>query len=320
MQASYTRRKITALKILLISVPLLLLLLVLYTVLPLLREQGFLKHFDNHKKIQNDRFSVYLEEGDPAGEAVEAILEKFLIHLEDQWGGEDRMDLRSPRDLDFPVVVLLLKNEKRLRDYHGNRYREEFKNNAGMYERIAGTISLISNRLGGFRELRRGLYHESTHMVLDRLVKGRDQDWSLWLNEGLATYLEASREVEGVGFVLGDTSLNYLENLEFAIASKSMSLRDVLSLTHEDFIKTGNTRAYALSSLLVAFLLKGESQKYQESFWAYFDRERAPGPVNPGALERCLGLKLEDLAEPFRIFIQEELALKRGIGGENDPR
>lgn len=325
MRASYTRKRITsrrareeisesagiisvrALKILLAAAALGLLLVGLSVVLPSLREQNFLRYFDDSRKIQNDLFTIYHEKDDPAGAAVEGILRKFLVHLYEAWGGPDRLDLRSPRELESPVLVLLFKDEERLRKYHGPRYLDQIiEFNAGMYESIAGTISLYSDTRRGFPELQRGLYHETTHMVLDRLVRGRDPAWSLWLNEGLATYLESSRTLTGVGFKLGDTKQHYLVT---ALASKSTSLRDVLAFTHKDFTGADNTRAYALSSLLVAFLLEGEGRKYQELFWKYFAAERISGPVKSGTLEHLLGEDLETLTPAFQAFVRARLGL-----------
>ncbi len=298
---------VRVLKILLVWTAVVVLVVGLSVVLPALREQNFLRYFDDSRKIQNDLFTIYHEKDDPAGAAVEGILRKFLVHLYEAWGGPDRLNLISPSELEFPVLVLLFKDEERLRKYHGPRYLDQIiEFNAGMYEPVARTISLYSDTRRGFPELQRGLYHETTHMVLDRLVRAREPAWSLWLNEGLATYLESSRAIPGVGFKLGDTKQRYLVS---ALGAKSTSLRDVLDFTHADFTGADNTRAYALSSLLVAFLLEADGRKYQEVFWRYFDAERETGPVKSGTLEHLLGEDLETLTPAFQAFVRARLGL-----------
>jgi hypothetical protein len=309
MPASSTRGKIVLLRsrltIVLVVVPILILLLLLNLVLPRLRERGFRAYFDNFRKIANEQFTIYLEADDPAGDEVERILKQFLDHLYDKWGGPDRLDLLAPAELEAPVVLLLLKDKERLRRYHGPRYRDQtIEFNAGMYEPIAGTISLISSRFSGPHELRRGLYHETTHMVLDRLVRGRDHDWSLWLNEGLATYLEASIEVPGVGFDLGELTPRHIRKVK---EEEPIAIGDILALKPKDFTTEGNSRAYAIASVFVGFLLEGEGGKYRRRFWQYVAEERAPGPVGRGAFERVFEGPVERLAPAFQRFATERL-------------
>jgi len=288
-----------------VAVPALFLLVLLNVLLPRLRERGFRSHFDDFRKIANEQFTIYLEADDPAGDEVERILKQFLDHLYDQWGGTDRLDLLATAELESPVVVLLFKDKERLKRYHGPRYRDQtIEFNAGMYESIAGTIALISSGLSGSRELRRGLYHETTHMVLDRLVRGRDHDWSLWLNEGLATYLEASMEVPGVGFRLGALTRRHLLQVK---PDEPIAIRDILALKPEEFTNRDNRRAYALASVFVGFLLEGEGGRYRRRFWEYVAEERAPGPVDRGAFQRVFKTEPEALAPAFQRFATDRL-------------
>jgi hypothetical protein len=307
MRASSTRRTILAikLKLLLVAVPAVLLLVVLHSVLPWLRERNFKRYFDHPHKIANEQFTVYMEADDPAASTVEQLLRTFLDHLYDQWGGPEQLDLLSFRELEHPVVVLLFRDHDRLQAYHGPRYRNQsIEFNAGMYEPIAGTIALISGRLAGPLELRRGLYHEATHMTLDRLVRGRDHAWSLWLNEGLATYLEASRPVEGLGFQLGNLTPKHLYTVN---ELRPVSVREVLALTPSDFTGTDNSRAYALCSVFVAFLLEGDGGRYRRTFWRYVAAERAPGPVAPGTFEGVFHVGPEQLDAAFQTYVTEQL-------------
>jgi len=288
-----------------VAVPVLLLLLLLNLLLPRLRERGFRSHFDRFRKIANEQFTIYLEADDPSGDEVERILKQFLDHLYDRWGGPDRLDLLAPAELESPVVVLLFKDRERLKRYHGPRYKDQsIEHNAGMYEPIAGTIALISSGSFGSRELRRGLYHEATHMVLDRLVRGRKHDWSLWLNEGLATYLEASAELPGVGFSLGALTPRHLRTVKEA---GPIAIRDILALKSEDFTGKENKRAYALASVFVGFLLDGEGGRYRRRFWEYVAEERFPGPVDRRAFKRVFKVDPESIAPAFQRFATDRL-------------
>jgi hypothetical protein len=311
MRANFTRKKIRSLelKIALLVVPALLLLAGLSVILPKLRERQFRRFFDQPRVIRNEQFTIYLEADDPAGDEVEPILARFLRHLYAEWGGAERLDLRAPRDLDSPVVVLLFKDHERLKAYHGPRYRDQsIEFNAGMYEPIAGTIALISSHFSRTEDLRRGLYHETTHMVLDRLVQGHEHDWSLWLNEGLATFLESSFEEPGVGFQLGRLGP---EHLALVAGARSISVRDILALEPEDFRGPDNSKAYAMSAVFVAFLLEGEGGKNRQPFWRYVAKEREPGPVDTGAFERILGLDPDALGPAVQEFARDRFRLFR---------
>ncbi|MBN2490589.1 MAG: hypothetical protein JXQ29_07055 [Planctomycetes bacterium] len=307
MRASSTRRTILAAS-LLIVVPAGLLLLLLHLVLPRLREENFKRYFDRPRKITNEQFTLYAEADDPAGDAAADVLRTFLNHLYARWGDGERLDLVGQRELEHPVVVLLLRDHARLKDYHGPRYRTQtIEFNAGMYEPIAGTIALVSGRLSAPAELRRILCHEATHLVLDRLVRGGNHDWSLWLNEGLATYLEASRPLAGVGFRLGGLTPAHVDTVSERLP---VSVADVLALTPADFTALDNRRAYALASVFIGFLLEGEGRRYEHRFWQYVAAERAPGPVAPGRFESVFRLPLGQLDAAFQAFVREQRYLR----------
>lgn len=304
MPASSTRRTVrrAVRAALLLGIPTVLLLVALNVVLPALRSRGLERHFDQPRVIRNPLFTVYVEQDDPHGDVVEGMLRRFVDHLYEAWGGSDYLDLRSPRELESPIVVLLLKNLERLKAYHGPRYRNQsIEFNAGMYEPIAKTISLISSQVRGDSELRRGLYHEATHLALDRLARGSDHAWSLWLNEGLATYLEASVDLPGLGFQLGGVNPRHLTT---ALALGPVSVEEILRFKPADFRGADNARAYALCSLLVAYLLDGEAGRYRRRFWAYVAAERAPGPVSPGAFEACFGVAAKSMDGSFARALQ----------------
>ena len=305
MRASSTRRKIIFLRVAITVGVVALLLGAMAILLPLLRARNFARHFDSMQAIERDLYRIYTEEGDPLGPLTAREINRFLVNLYAEWGGADRLDLVSTGGPGFPIVILLLGNEERLREYHGARYRGvDMRYNAGMYEPVAGTISLISDRRADSAEFRRGLYHEATHMVLDRLVAGRDHAWSWWLNEGLATYLEASRDPSGIGFQLGGTSRRYLG----VVASlPDADVREVLTYDGDSFRGRGNSRAYAMSSVFVAFLLEGADLAYHDRFWRYVERERERGDIPNGVLEATLGVPLAELNRPFQAFVRTRL-------------
>lgn len=305
MRASSTRRKITFLKYGAAAVVVGVIGLVMFLILPTLRERNFSRHFDDMQRIEKpDFYRIYHEADDPLGREVESVVGDFLAYLSADWGDASRMNLREAGGVGFPIVVLLFKNERRLQAYHGARYREQnIRYNAGMYEPVAGTIALISDRQRGSSELRRGLYHEFTHLVLDRLVRGEDHAWSRWLNEGLATYLEASH-AEGAGFRLGDVSerhLRYLHN------HRNWRLAEVFEFTQESFTGKENIRAYALSGVLVSFLLEGEVGAWEERFWRYYEHERAPGRASRLDFERIMKISLDELDARVRRFVADRL-------------
>ncbi len=306
MRASSTRRKILFLKVGIAAAAFAVVVGGLALLLPRLRERHLARHFEDMVAIERPLYRIYTERADPNGPIASEEIDRFLVSLYAEWGAAERLDLVSPGGPGFPIVVLLLGHESRLRDYHGARYRgTDIRYNAGMYEPVAGTIALVSPTLAGDDELRRGLYHEATHMVLDRLVAGSDPEWSWWLNEGLATYLEASRFHADGEFVLGAPSGRYLR---WAAATPDATIREVLGYDSDSFRGRGNTRSYAMSSLLVAFLLEGAAFEYRDAFWRYVAVERAAGPVADDALERTLGVRLESLDDAFRAFVRERLA------------
>ena len=152
----------------------------------------------------------------------------------------------------------------------------------------AGAAALVLPSL--FQEQ---IMHESEELSR-RMLEGTDS-----FSEAL-TYFPNFEE----GF-MGPES--YLEHIRKVKEEEPIAIRDILALESKDFTAEKNRRAYALASVFVGFLLKGEGGKYRRRFWDYVAEERAPGPVDRGAFERVFNAPVESLAPAFQRFATERL-------------
>jgi len=224
-------------------------------------------------------YVIYGHRDSETAEHAAEVLSRFTGAMTARFG--DVLHL-EPSRARFDVIVF--RSHDDLSDYGKARFDTDFDRNGGFYLPADRVLAVIGRR--DFEGMMRALFHEGTHLMLDMWVAGTGHEWSLWLNEGLATWFEDSRFTED-GIHLGGVAPGSAEFLRSALAAgKWVPLTRLLAATPEDFRGTENGLYYAESSLLVDFLMR---RKNRDGFIEYFEAERRPGRVRPGVFRRIIG-------------------------------
>ena len=103
-----------------------------------------------------------------------------------------------------------------------------------------------------------GIRHELAHLLVGRGGGRFGTAMPVWLNEGLATWLETADPQRPDG----PAPVSDWVRLVAAVAP-APTLETLTSATSADFMSTHNEVAYAYSNLLVAFLIEADA----EGFW-----------------------------------------------------
>lgn len=225
---------------------------------------------------EQPEYVVYGDRSSETARHAAEVLGRFTEAVRGQFG--ELLKLAPPR---IRCDVIVFRSHDDLSDYGRERFDTDFDRNGGFYLPADRILAVIGRR--DFTGMMRALFHEGTHLMMDTWVKGTDHDWSLWLNEGLATWFEDSR-FTARGVRLGGVQPESVEMMRRAIeAGKWVPVPRLLAATAGDFRGTENGLYYAQSGLLVDFLMQAE---WRERLAAYLDAERRPGPVRPGTFER----------------------------------
>jgi hypothetical protein len=273
--------KYGVLRFLVVAVPVVLVVGILNLVGPGVRTARLASHLPDGYEVLRDDLPDYVIYGRPGSETASRageILSRFTRAVLDGYG---EMFGLTPPDSRFLVVVFASHDD--LAEYGRDHLGADFERNGGFYLPANRTLAVIDQ--GSFEDLIRALFHEGTHLLLDTWVRGEGHDWSLWLNEGLATWFEES-SIRGERVRLGGVGERTRTQLLGALAEgKWIPVPDLLAADPEDFRSEGNYLYYAGSCLLVDFLIRRERRAFAE----YFAEERKSGPVRPGAFERIVG-------------------------------
>ncbi|MEN8148549.1 MAG: hypothetical protein ABFS86_01930 [Planctomycetota bacterium] len=269
--------RVLLLRIAVVVVPVMLVLGVLHHFGPDLRRARMVSDLPDGYGVLREipEYAIYGElENDRAVVASE-VLERFTAAVKSEFGRNFRLEPPGSR-----VDVIVFSSHGDLSDYGRARFRTDFDRNGGFYVPSDRVLAVIDR--GDFEAMLRALFHEGTHLMLDTWVEGAGHAWSLWLNEGIATWFEDSR-IDGRGIRLGGVSPGTLSVLR---RGGWIPLPRLLRATPEDFRGESNSLFYSESCLLVDFLMREECRP---RFAEYFEKERKPGPVRPGVFREILG-------------------------------
>lgn len=223
---------------------------------------------------ETGNYVLFGRPGNEAAARAGAILSDFTDRVKSEFGESMKLEPASAR---FDVIVFT--SHADFRRYGKAKLGEDLEKNGGFYLPAAGALAVIDN--GDFTDLVTALFHEGTHMMLDTWVKGTDHSWSLWLNEGIATWMEGSR-VERDRVLVGGVPPRMVAQLREDMARGAwVPVEELLAATPQRFMYERNRSYYAGSCLLVDYLLRGEGGAKREEFFQYFEAERRPGPVGP---------------------------------------
>ncbi len=242
-------------------------------------------------------YEIFARQGSTAAPLIGRVLESFRKALFLQYRHELRLaDRRNAR---FQVIVFSSHDD--LTAFARGHLGSDFERNAGFYIPDWQAMGIIGDRRR--EEILRPLLHEGMHMILDVFVEGGGHDWSRWLDEGLATYFEASTVARSGRVRLGGFDPAHLSVLlEDHAMGRALPVADLLTAGGGEFEGEKNHSYYATSALLVHLLLEGRAGKLRRKFFDYYEIERRPGPVAPGAFAEFIG-DPADLDRMLRVHL-----------------
>jgi hypothetical protein len=242
------------------------------------------------------RIAVPREAGEPLAKAVASDFEKFTTALYKEYG--EPLGLRPVRDT---ITIRVFASHADLVKFAAREMRQDASHVGGFYDPASWSIALT---LLPPRDLLLMLFHEATHLVMDRSAEAGEPQWSVWLSEGLAVYFEQT-SVQGGRLRLGGASRRDARLvLAYAARRAHVPLRTLVRGGRELFRGPLGSLCYREAGLLVAFLLDGAGGRHRQAFFRYCDLERRPGPCPPTALEQYLGTSLDALENDWLAYLQ----------------
>lgn len=166
------------------------------------------------------------------------------------------------KELKWPLKIIACRGRKTLESLAPERERGE-KNLAGYYQRGLGFDLIVINTASDRKELRRIVFHEFTHRMLDSFGY-----LPLWLDEGYASVFEQFTIEKGkIKFGLGS---QYFVN--FLSQNDVMSLDRLFTANHssDEYNKERySTSFYATSWAFVHMCMFERGGEFQKPFYAY---------------------------------------------------
>jgi hypothetical protein len=276
-----TRGQVTALRIAAAVVPVVAFLLLLHYLAPALQT----RHRENtlpegYRSIgSTGPYEFFARPENAAAREACWILDRFRAAVFAEYSTPLHL---TPRDSHFQVIVF--SNQTDLMTFARDQLGSDFTRNAGFYIPDWRAMGVVGD--GDLQSVVRPLMHEGMHMILDTFVEGGGHEWSRWLDEGLATYFEASDLLPDGRIRLGGLDPLLTRRLK---ASPPLGLIDLLRAGDEEFEGDQNLLYYGTSALFVHYFLTGAGDEGRKRFFTYYELERSPGPVPAGAFERVFG-------------------------------
>jgi hypothetical protein len=267
----------------------------------------------NYRSESSERYRV--QSDDPrldAGAAV-ALLDDFREYFDAFWSG--KLELA---DYDGRSRVFLFYSFHKFNQMMSGDFRFSTIRPKGHYGPLFNAITLHTDS-GCPEDLANSLVHEAAHQLCDqRLFVSEEAAPRPWLSEGLASYF---------GFTLQDSSGSFREgeiggkrskllrdtrssrgcsDIKGALRAGKQALKDArgegespvrLLISAEsagDFYGPRVRSNYALSWILVHFLLHGDSGAHREPFVAYLELA-SRGPATGERLLELLGMSSTEL-------------------------
>ena len=225
------------------------------------------------------------------------------------------------RVVDKVLPVVILNSRESYDEYCKARYGHKMPSQiTGMYEYSRKRIVMYHDAWAPYEVI----FHEGTHELVHHFTTAQNRDdLSYWFQEGLGTYFEGFRRMNG-GIVLDpESNRNRLPAVRQAIKSgEFVPVSALLKMTIKSFWdwfdghQDSDTRAklaqlyYAESWALVHFMMHGEDGRYRQTFLRFFKLElKGHGTIE--AFERSLQATTgQDLAEFQKKFIDYVQGLK----------
>ncbi|GEM_PF-5544713 len=255
---------------------------VLYAVLALFGpslSQGISRLFSprGYEVLERGPYVLHARKGSGNHDLAARTLDEFTDPMMSKFGSA--FGFHRPERGTSPLTIYLLESREELKKFGLTRFNSDLANNGGYFDWAKLEIAFVLTGRRGDDE--RVLRHEMTHALMH--LSHRDRVWPSWLAEGMASYFEHSRVVEGV-WRPGGTPEDRPRN------RPSLALARVLSAQDSDFSGAANADFYDSAHLLVAYLLEKESRKFQEYYGAVHQGTGA------GSFERFFDLAATEAA------------------------
>jgi len=203
------------------------------------------------------------------------------------------------RPVEDKIVVRVFATQPELVRFARKRMKQDLSHAGGFYDPASWSIALT---LLPREKLLPLLFHEATHLVMDRSALAGPPEWSTWLAEGMAVYFEHS-SVQAGRLVLGGLDRHAaMAVAALAASGRHIPLRRLVGQGRERFRGPQAPLAYQEAGLLVAYLMG--SPERRGGFLRYYLVEQKPGPVPLGALESCLGVSLDELENEWLAWLK----------------
>jgi len=259
----------------------------------------------NYRAASSERYRVQTDDPRLDARAAVGLLDAFRAWFDRFWQG--RLELGP---YDEQSRVFLFYSFHKFNELLGGDYRYRAHRPAGHYGAPFDAITLHTDA-GDPGGLADSLIHEAAHQLTDQRLFSGDALASRWVAEGLAHYFGFTHEDESGGFqrgVVGGKSAELIRGARGGGADCRAALQSgrkafkqagakagalverVISIRDPNrFYGDEAPLNYAVSWLLVHYLLDGDDGARADGFVRYLERERR-GQGGPEALYRETGL------------------------------
>ncbi len=248
----------------------------------------------NYERVEAERLEVWAPRQSKLAGWLARWFGEFTRALYRTYGRELRL-----KQVEDKIVVRVFATQPELVRFARKRMRQDLSHAGGFYDPVSWSIALT---LLPRERLLPLLFHEATHLVMDRSALAGPPEWSTWLAEGMAVYFEHS-SVRGDRVVLGGLDRRVAgQVVALAASGRHIPLRRLVGEGREVFRGPQAPLAYQEAGLLVAYLMG--SPKRRDGFLRYYLAEQKPGPVPLGALESCLEVSLDELEKEWLAWLK----------------
>ena len=254
---------------------------------------------EGYERVETERLEIWVPRGTPLAPLVAAGMEEFTSAFYKDYGEALRL-----RVVDARIKVRLFATQPALVRFAGRQMKQDLSYASGFYDPVSWSIALT---LRPPRALLALLFHETTHLLMDRAAGTGHRGWSLWLAEGMAVFFEHS-QVTKAGIRLGGLDRRQAARiLALAARGRHVPLRDLLRGGAELFHSERGVLCYHEAGTLVAYLLAGADGRHRDGFFKYYRLELERGAGRPDDLEHTLGIPIEQLEREWLTFLQRTL-------------
>lgn len=240
----------------------------------------------DYPEVEHGAFTVFAKKGSGQHDKAVLALDEFTTGMVSNFGAQ--LKLERPQRGPSTITLYLLESHTELEKYGLTRLNSDLANNGGFFlsQKLEIALVLTSNDAVNAR----GLRHELMHALM--FLSDRNTTWPSWIAEGMASYFEHSRTINGT-WQPGGTAADR------PAVREPRKLRELLEASSGAFTGAQNRGYYESSHLLVAFLF----ERRREPFLRYYDLARK-GATTVEAFEGVFG-PLDTVQEEWTAWMRD---------------